>query len=441
MLFVDTSTTGDSSDAPLADLDRSGELAGAVEHRHARRHRAAPHRPQVVEHDRRGTGAGHRPVASVPVAPHRDVTDAHAGHVGDRVVLPVGIGAERRGRVRGHADGAAAVARGPSVARAVTVGGRDALGWVGVSDALRMPVVWTERHRGHAPDGGYWLGVREPGDEEPRRGDAARATAWRPAGRRSSMRPTSASIRSPPCTTPTSSTSCAAPTRPGSPRDISTEPGQPHVVRYLFATPGFAARHRRGRRPATIRAELGLYAMDTMTLMSEGTFDAAARRSTPRSTPPISSPAGSGPPTPQSARRATTPARRSSADRATSTTRPPRRSGCAMRVRAGRDRRHRRPSGQRHAGDLLGPRRRAVRQRPRRSGATAGSRTSSATPTSAAAAPARAGTTTRRSPPEAATSRGWRRSTSSCTRVERTVRTRSSCRSASTPRTTIRRHR
>ena len=34
-----------------------------------------------------------------------------------------------------------------------------------------MPVVWTARHRGHAPDGGYWLGVRLPGDEEPERGD------------------------------------------------------------------------------------------------------------------------------------------------------------------------------------------------------------------------------------------------------------------------------
>ena len=53
------------------------------------------------------------------------------------------------------------------------------------------------------------------------------------------------------------------------------DPGQPHVVPYLFATGPFARRHLAGRRPATIRAELGLYAMDTMTLLSEGTFDAA----------------------------------------------------------------------------------------------------------------------------------------------------------------------
>ena len=39
---------------------------------------------------------------------------------------------------------------------------------------LRMPVVWTDRHRGHAPEGGYWMGVRLAGDEEPERGDVLR---------------------------------------------------------------------------------------------------------------------------------------------------------------------------------------------------------------------------------------------------------------------------
>jgi acetoin utilization deacetylase AcuC-like enzyme len=53
------------------------------------------------------------------------------------------------------------------------------------------------------------------------------------------------------------------------------DPGQAQVVPYIFALPGFAARHRRDRRPATIRAEIGLYATDTMSLISEGTFDAA----------------------------------------------------------------------------------------------------------------------------------------------------------------------
>ena len=37
-----------------------------------------------------------------------------------------------------------------------------------------MPAVWTPRHSGHAPDGGYWLGVLQPGDEEPPRGEILR---------------------------------------------------------------------------------------------------------------------------------------------------------------------------------------------------------------------------------------------------------------------------
>ena len=40
--------------------------------------------------------------------------------------------------------------------------------------SLAMPVIWSTRHRGHAPGGGYWLGIHEPGDEEPERGDVLR---------------------------------------------------------------------------------------------------------------------------------------------------------------------------------------------------------------------------------------------------------------------------
>ena len=140
---------------------------------------------------------------------------------------------------------------------------------------VRMPVVWTARHRGHAPHGGYWLGIRETGDEEPERGDLLR-DGLIDAG----------------------ATVVDAPDLGRDPilavHDADfvdfmsrvypawveaghlTDPGQPHVVGYLFANAGYAARYRPDRRPATIRAELGLYAMDTMTLMSEGTFDAAS---------------------------------------------------------------------------------------------------------------------------------------------------------------------
>jgi acetoin utilization deacetylase AcuC-like enzyme len=141
-------------------------------------------------------------------------------------------------------------------------------------EGLRMPVVWSPRHRGHVPEGGYWLGVRETGDEEPERGDLLR----------DGLAASGATIVEPPDLG-------LAPIEAVHDHDFVdfmrraypawvaeghlAEPGQPHVVGYLFANAGFAARHRRDRRPATIRAELGLYAMDTMSLLSEGTFDAA----------------------------------------------------------------------------------------------------------------------------------------------------------------------
>jgi len=137
-----------------------------------------------------------------------------------------------------------------------------------------MPVVWSSRHRGHAPDGGYWLGVREAGDEEPERGDTLHAE----------LVSAGATIVEPPAfgldpVLAVHDPDFADFMRRAYPAWVAeghlTEPGQPHVVGYLFANPGFAARHRRDRRPVTIRAELGLYVMDTMTLMSEGTFDAA----------------------------------------------------------------------------------------------------------------------------------------------------------------------
>ena len=136
-----------------------------------------------------------------------------------------------------------------------------------------MPVVWTARHRGHRPHGGYWLGVHEPGDEEPERGDLLR----------DGLAAAGASIVEPPdlglepilavhdaAFVDFMSRAYAAWVAEGH----LENPGQPNVTGYLFANPGFAARYR-GRRPATIRAELGLYAVDTMTLLSEGTFDAA----------------------------------------------------------------------------------------------------------------------------------------------------------------------
>ena len=139
---------------------------------------------------------------------------------------------------------------------------------------LRMPVVWSERHRGHAPDGGYWLGVREVGDEEPVRGDTLH-DQLRAAG--CTMGPAPDLGLDPVLAVHDADfVDCLRRAHAQWVADGHlVDPGQPQVVPYIFAMPGFAARARRDRRPATIRAEIGLYATDTLTLISEGTFDAA----------------------------------------------------------------------------------------------------------------------------------------------------------------------
>ncbi len=139
---------------------------------------------------------------------------------------------------------------------------------------LRMPVVWTDRHRGHAPDGGYWLGVRIAGDEEPERGDLLR----------DQLLAAGAHVVDAPdlgldpvlavhdeafvdCLRRAHAEWVAA--------GHLDDPGQPQVVPYIFAMPGFAARAKPSRPPASIRAEIGLYATDTLTLIGESTFEAA----------------------------------------------------------------------------------------------------------------------------------------------------------------------
>lgn len=137
-----------------------------------------------------------------------------------------------------------------------------------------MTVVWTDRHRGHRPNGGYWLGIREEGDEEPERGDTLR----------DGLSAAGYEIVAPPDLGLDPITAVhddefvdfmSRVYRSWVAEGHLVEPGQPVVVPYLFATGPFARRRSPGRRPATIRAELGLYAIDTMTLISERTFDAA----------------------------------------------------------------------------------------------------------------------------------------------------------------------
>jgi acetoin utilization deacetylase AcuC-like enzyme len=136
-----------------------------------------------------------------------------------------------------------------------------------------MPVIWSERHRAHAPGGGYWLGVHLPGDEEPARGDVLHE-ALLGAGAR--------------LTEPVEHGD--APLLAVHDEDYvaflarahdewiaaghDRDPGQPVVVPYVFALPQLTS-GRPSPAATAIRAEVGRYAIDTMTLIGAGTYHAA----------------------------------------------------------------------------------------------------------------------------------------------------------------------
>lgn len=136
-----------------------------------------------------------------------------------------------------------------------------------------MHAVWTDRHRLHAPGSGVWLGITIPGDEEPDRGDALR-DALDGAG---ATRHEAAEHGDGPVLAVHSPEMVAFMARAhddwvaaGHPDD----PGQPLVVPYVFALPQVTS-GRPCPRPAAIRAEVGRWAMDTMTPIGAGTYEAA----------------------------------------------------------------------------------------------------------------------------------------------------------------------
>jgi acetoin utilization deacetylase AcuC-like enzyme len=136
-----------------------------------------------------------------------------------------------------------------------------------------MPVVWSARHRGHAPGRGYWLGVELPGDEEPSRGEALR-DALHAAGAR--LRDPDDHGDAP--VLAVHDEALVAFLASAHDRWITEghldDPGQPLVVPYVFALAALTP-ERAPHRPTAVRAEAGRFAIDTMTLIGPGTYDAA----------------------------------------------------------------------------------------------------------------------------------------------------------------------
>jgi acetoin utilization deacetylase AcuC-like enzyme len=139
--------------------------------------------------------------------------------------------------------------------------------------ALSIPVTWSDAHRLHAPETGVWVGVPIDADELPARADHILA-ALVAAG---------ASIVD---TEPHDDAPLLAVHDPGLVDFLRSawndwiadgmldDPGQPDVVGYIFPTPGLLS-GLEPHVPKAVSARTGAWCFDTMTVVGEGTWEAA----------------------------------------------------------------------------------------------------------------------------------------------------------------------
>jgi acetoin utilization deacetylase AcuC-like enzyme len=136
-----------------------------------------------------------------------------------------------------------------------------------------MPVVWTDRHARHVPDGEVFVGVLTPGTELPARADRIRAAvtaAGAPIVEADDYGLAPVLAVHDPAFVQFLSTAWTDWEASG----LEADPGQPRVVPYVFALPQVTS-GRPPREPVAVWARPGRWAMDTMTLIGPGTWDAA----------------------------------------------------------------------------------------------------------------------------------------------------------------------
>ena len=138
---------------------------------------------------------------------------------------------------------------------------------------LALPVVWDERHRAHDVGGGIWLGVELASDETPARGDHLRdAMAAAGATVHAATDHGDAPVLA--VHTPEYLAFLRRAHADWLAAGHHLDPGQPDVVPYVFSLPQ-ATSGRPAPRAAAIRAEVGQFAVDTMTPIGAGTHAAA----------------------------------------------------------------------------------------------------------------------------------------------------------------------
>ena len=134
-----------------------------------------------------------------------------------------------------------------------------------------MPVVWTERHRGHEP-GEIWVGVRTVGTEVPERAERIREAL---AGAGARIVAPDGHRREDILTVHDASLveHLATAWDEWKAAGLTEDPGQDRVVPYLFPHPELIS-DRLPFRPHALTARAGFFAYDTMTLIGPGSWDA-----------------------------------------------------------------------------------------------------------------------------------------------------------------------
>ncbi len=138
--------------------------------------------------------------------------------------------------------------------------------------SLSLPVVWSDRHRGHEPDAEIWVGVRTPAAEVPNRADRIRdeLTARGASLIDAVEHPDHALLAVHDAEVlDYLATAWDRWLAAGLPRD----PGQHRVVPYLFPLPGMITSVEPAHA-ANPTARAGQFAYDTMTLIGPGTWEA-----------------------------------------------------------------------------------------------------------------------------------------------------------------------
>lgn len=136
-----------------------------------------------------------------------------------------------------------------------------------------MPVVWSDCHRLHEPGGEIWVGIRTPGAEVPARAERIREAVRARGARLVAAEPQPGdALRA--VHDPALLAYLEGAWEEWEAAGLTADPGQDHVVPYLFPHPGLVGSQPLSD-PAAASARAGRYAYDTMTLIGQDTWRAA----------------------------------------------------------------------------------------------------------------------------------------------------------------------